>query len=152
MDLFEAVKTVGAVLAIPTAILFFFDRFASGRPLVSITIKDRPLKGSRFLTIKNVGRTDIAVRSVTVRPAIYGTAKGNSPKEIYHVAIGERFRSLIGPGELAELQLIAINQGQSYHEDFDHRIVITVHWRKTSSFWLPQLPATRTMRELLASA
>ena len=157
MDLFELAKTVGAIAALPTAALVFFDRFTSGRPLVWLTVKDEPLKHSRFLFIKNVAKTEIAIRGVNVRPPIYGTTKGNSMDEIYHAAIGTRFRSLVAPGEMAELQLIAKNQGEKYHEDLNHRVIIVVHWRRTSSFWLPQLPAiiftsTQTMRELRASA
>jgi len=126
LDLFELVKTVGALVAIPTALFVVYDRIVRSRPLVSLTIKDHPLKHNRFLTIKNVGKTDIAIRSVTVWPAIYGTAKGNYQEEIYQATIGDRFRSLVGPGETAELQLIAIHQGQRYHEDSDHWVCIAV--------------------------
>jgi hypothetical protein len=109
------------------------------------------------LTIRNAGKADIAIRKIAVRPPIYGTAKGNSSEEIYHAAIGERFRSLIAPGGTAELQLIAIHQGEHYHEEKDHRVCFIVHWRKTTSFWLPQFPvfvftSTKTMRELIQSA
>jgi hypothetical protein len=44
LDLFERVKTVGAWVAIPTALFVFYDRIVKGRPLVSLTIKDHPLK------------------------------------------------------------------------------------------------------------
>lgn len=157
LDLFELTKTVGALAAIPTAIFVFFDRIVRGRPLVSLTVKDEPIKESRYLTITNTGKTDIAIRRITVRPPIYGTTKGNSLEEIYHAAIGARLRSLIGPGDTAAVQLIAIHQGQRYHEQSDHWVCIVVHWRKTSSFWFPQFPvitftSTKTMRELIASA
>jgi hypothetical protein len=82
VDLFELAKTVGAFIAIPTAIFVFWDRLARGRPIVSLTVKDEPIKDSRFLTITNVGKYDIAIREVRVRPQIYGTTKGNSMQEI----------------------------------------------------------------------
>jgi hypothetical protein len=137
-------------------IFVVWDRLVRARPIVSLTVKDEPIKDSRFLTITNVGRYDIAIREVRVRPRIYGTTNGNSVKEIYHAAIGEKFRSLVAPGETAALQLIAINQGGRYHENKDHWVCISVHWRKTSSFWLPQFPvfkftSTTTMRELIDS-
>jgi hypothetical protein len=116
----ETFKTIGAVVAFLTALFVIYDRLVRGRPIVSLTVRKEPVNPSRFLSITNVGKTDIAIRQWTVRPRLYGPAKGHSLDDIFDAVIPTKpFRCLIGPGETIELQLIPVHSGQQLEEKSD---------------------------------
>ena len=133
-----------------TGAFVLYDRFLRGRPVVSLLASNQPLRAARLLAITNPGDTYIVIRHVVVNPKVYGVAKDTTERSLSKASKGRPFSRLLAPHETVELPFVTLAAGQCA----DLRWVrIAVHWRKTTSLWLPQRHAvfwisTRAFREL----
>ena len=67
----EFVKSVGAFVGLITGAFYFYDRFAKGRPIASLTISIENNRPSPRIRISNASAYDIAVLDITTHPSIY---------------------------------------------------------------------------------
>jgi hypothetical protein len=148
--LFEHWKSIGSLVGLATGAFVLYDRFVRGRPVVSLMVSNQPLRDARLLAITNPGDTYIVIRHVVVKPKVYGVAKSATARSLARASKGRPFSRQIAPHETVELPFVTLPAGQCA----DLRCVrIAVHWRKTTSLWLPQRPvvfwtSTREFREL----
>jgi hypothetical protein len=60
----ELIKTLGSFVGLLTGAVFFYDRFAKGRPIAYLFFREDESR-SAFIRIENTGSFGIAVLDVT---------------------------------------------------------------------------------------
>jgi hypothetical protein len=133
-------QAIGAYVGLATGLFVLFDRFVAGRPIASISIRGQADNAFSFLRLCNIGRRDIAVLKVSVRPPIYGVARNDSARAVAAAEIGTSLTCLLKPGEEREFPLIAIDSAAQADAAASRMVVISLSWRKTSATWLWQMP------------
>jgi hypothetical protein len=146
----ELLKTLGSFAGLATGAFVLFDRCMRGRPIISLK-GDSTAHNFILLTITNPDDRYIAIREVVVTPKVFGVAMDTSVDAMFTMATSSTLRCQIAPHETKEFHFVILPRGGV---DAEHPWVrVAVHWRKTSSLWLPQIPvffwtSTREVRNL----
>jgi hypothetical protein len=108
----------------------------------------------RNVHCKNISTWDITITRMRCRPAGVNLASGTTLNAIAAASIGDGFIAILKADQERELPLI-FNRGELLNEDSKDLapFVMTVSWRRNSSYWLPQIPkvifsSARAMRAL----
>lgn len=143
----------GALVGIATAAFVLLDRFAFGRPIISLRKADH----GRDLHCINSSKHDLLITSIRAWPAWARPAHSDSLDGIVSAAAGMGFVAVLAPGAERGFPLV-IARGELLDEDRKDLapFVIAVNWRKTRSSWLPQIPvlmvsSARTLRWIEAA-
>jgi hypothetical protein len=114
-----------------------WDRMFSGRPLVWISPGDY----GRNVHCKNISTWDIVITRIRCRPSGINVASGTTLNAIAAASIGDGFIAILKADQEREFPLV-FNRGELLNEDCKDLapFVMTVSWRRNSSYWLPQIP------------
>jgi hypothetical protein len=141
MDLFEIIKTLGSFVGLLTGAVFFYDRFAKGRPIAYLSFKDDENK-SAFLRIENPGTSGIAVFDIGVSPDVFGLAEDLERRNLLKAASGSPISFILAPGAGKELFVASKFQHGLPLELNANRITFRIFWRRGNSTWIPQIPVS----------
>jgi len=134
----ELIKTIGALVALPTGVFVLVDHFLRGRPLVDL----RPVGNDDprlELEIANTSNRSIVIRSITCRPDALRASYGDDVGAIIDAAAGTPVKAvLLGPLKNEVFFLITERKWDDLPATAG--VSITVRWSFTSSRWLPQIP------------
>jgi hypothetical protein len=130
-------QELGAVAGLAVAAFTIFDRFARGRPRLSVFVSD----DQRSIRVSNDAAHDIAVLNWSVYPPVYAVAEIESHQAATRSAAGRSFRLMMKPKSEREFPLIMHYQKDKPLDRAHRRALIVLHWRKGTSLWLPQFPA-----------
>ena len=86
-------QELGAVAGLAVAAFTIFDRFARGRPRLSIIVS----KDGRWLRFSNDAAHDIAIVKWSVHPAVYAVAEKETVESAARAAAGRSFQLTMGP-------------------------------------------------------
>jgi hypothetical protein len=148
---------IGALIGAITGAFTALDRFASGRPFVSL--KRGEHTQTRDLSCFNSSKQDLLITEIRTWPASRGVriAYGDSEEAIYDAITAQNPAILLTPGETRDLPLF-LSDGKLVDRDSTELapFVIVIGWRKTRSVWLPQFPvivfsSARALRRLDAA-
>ena len=138
----EVIKTIGALVALPTGAFVLVDRFFRGRPLVDL----RPIGNGELkleVEITNTSNQSIVIRSITCRPDALRASYNDDIGAILDAAAGTPVKAvLLGPLKSEVFFLITDRKWDALPST--ERVSIVVRWSFTSSRWLPQIPIWRT--------
>jgi hypothetical protein len=134
-----------------SAIVYFFDRIAKGRPIASLTITRKNERKLACIRISNPSSYDIAVLGADVFPGVYSLAEDAEVRSFVRAAAGSVPYFMLKPGEDKELILAPNFKDNLPLELTPQRITIRIAWRRGNATWLPQLPvyvwtSTQTVR------
>lgn len=151
----ELIKFTGPIVAWVTAGYLIYDRLVRGRPLLSLTARNEPVRGARFLTITNLGDVDIVILEVIFQPTVYAVSKGTRAEDLARAITGDKLRCLIAPHGTVKLHLFI--RDAALEAEIKSPVRVIVRWRKARSMGVPQVPAgiwtsTNAVRELTSSA
>jgi hypothetical protein len=137
----EEIKTVGSIVGLLTGGLYFYDRFAKGRPSASLTISIESNRPSPRVRIGNSSSYDLAINDVTVYPAIYLVAEQEGAEGNLRASFGEKAYFMLKPGESKEVRIVPkFQNGIPLEIVKARRVTFLVWWRRGNATWLPQLP------------
>lgn len=144
----EAIKLFGGLAGLVSAAFLIWDRWARGRPLAWVTAKEYWASRYQYIRIQNPGPADLFIRKVRAYPPIYSFAKDHKAESIAAATIGVDVHVLLAAGETHDLVLIPRDIETPDIPVFvprdpdSRRVSFYIHWRKTSSSWLWQIPVT----------
>jgi hypothetical protein len=132
----EAIKLVGGIAGLLTAAFVIWDRLVRGRPRAEVTVET--FAGTReYLSIKNPGDSNLLILGVSVHPPIYGVGKDRSAGAAVVEAAKRDWSLLLRAGETHDLPIFDHRNQEDVSNN--QRVRFLIHWRKTSSPWLPQV-------------
>jgi hypothetical protein len=162
----EAIKLFGGLAGLVSAAFLVADRWAQGRPLAWVTAKKYGASRYQYIRIQNPGPADLFIRKVRTYPPIYSIAKDHELDAIAKATVDVDVHVLLAAGETHDLVLVPRDPETSdvprdpetpdvprdpetsdvprNRETLAHhrRVSFYIHWRKTSSSWLWQIPVT----------
>jgi hypothetical protein len=134
----EAFKLVGAIVAFATGAFTVWDRWARGRPLAWVTAIKYGGGSYKYLRVANPGPGGLFIRRVDVHPPLYGIAKDHSVPAMAAIWVKGDVQVLLEPGKTHDL--VIVNLSNHLEDAPSQRVYMFIHWRKTTSSWLWQLP------------
>jgi hypothetical protein len=148
---------IGALIGAMTGAFTVFDRFALGRPLV--TLKRGQHTQTRHLSCVNSSKQDLLITEIRTWPASRGVrvSYSDSLEAIHDAITAENPPILLAAGETRDLPLFLSDGAMLDRDRTDFAPFVTVmSWRKTRSTWLPQFPvivfsSARALRRLDAA-
>jgi hypothetical protein len=157
----EEIKLFGGIAGLITAAFLVWDRWTRGRPLAWVTATRRFGTLAEYICIINPGRSDLFIREVRVYPrtagVLYGVAKDHSEKAVVSTLYSTEVNALLRAGAEKYLPIIPLPTNPGAPPKVPWVVCFLIFWRKTSSTWLPQLPAvvvttTRYIERISAAA
>jgi hypothetical protein len=136
----EVIKTIGAFVGLLTAIVYFYDRMAKGRPIASLTITRKNERKLACIRISNPSSYDIAVLTLDVCPPVYSFAEDVEVRSFIMAAAGKVPYFMLKPGEDKELVLAPNFKDNRPLDLTPQRIKVQIVWRRGNATWLPQVP------------
>jgi hypothetical protein len=134
----ETILFVGALVGLTTGIFILLGRLLHGRPVVTIT----PSKHTRDLRFQNLSKHAILLLSIHCWPRWVRIARDDTPEGTAAAAAHQTFSVILQAWEILNFPIV-IQRGELLDTKNSKAwgpLVIWVHWRKTSSVWLPQVP------------
>ena len=132
---------IGALIGAITGAFTALDRFAFGRPLVSL--KRGEHTQTRHLSCFNSSKQDLLITEIRTWPARRGVrvSYGDSLEAVYDAITTQNPAILLKADETRDLPLFLsdgalLDRDSAYFAPF----VVIMSWRKTRSVWLPQFP------------
>jgi hypothetical protein len=133
----EAIKLVGGIAGLLTTAFVIWDRWVRGRPRAEVTVKT--FAGTReYISIKNPGDSNLLILGVSVHPPIYGVGKDRSAGAAIVDAAKRDWNLLLRASETRDLPIFDHRKQEDVSKN--QRVRFLIHWRKTSSPRLPQVP------------
>ena|SRR5215813_8061425 len=129
---------VSALIGLTTGIFMLIARLLLDRPVVTIT----PSKHRRDLRVQNRSKHAITLLSIHSWPRWVWIARDDTLEGIAAAAEHQIFGIVLQPWEILNFPIV-IQHGKLLDPEKSKAwvpFVIWVHWRKTSSAWLPQAP------------
>jgi hypothetical protein len=137
----EIIKAIGSYIGLLTGIFVFYDRFAKGRPVVSITIAQEGTRPSPRIRITNTSPYDIAIHDITTQSTAYLLAEDEGAERNLRASFGMRPYFMLKPNESKEVRMVPrFENGVPVEIMGDQRIIFWVWWRRGNATWLPQIP------------
>ncbi len=128
---------LGSLTGLVVFCVAIWDRMLSCRPLVWISPGDY----GRQVHLKNIATYDITIRTIRFHPSNISVASSASLDAIVRASAGQGFMAILKANQEREFPLI-FRRGELLDEDCKEfaPFVMTVSWRRNSSYWLPQIP------------
>jgi hypothetical protein len=148
----EFLKTLGSFLGLITAVVFFYDRAAKGRPIGSITVKQGNGRKLVCIRISNPSDYDIAILGMEVIPRTYFLTEDMEVRSLVANQLGEGPYFLLKPREERELVIAPLFENNVALEMKPHDVKFKIYWRRGNATWLKQWPvhictSTTTLRK-----
>jgi hypothetical protein len=149
---------IGALTGFITFVFTVFDRFLSGRPIISIGRNPDYSSGEfRDLICTNVSDYDLLITSIRSWPDWVRVNHDDSVDAAVRSAMRHRFTASLAAKETRRFPIV-VHRGELLDDECTERgmFMVMVFWRKPRSAWLPQLPcivisSARTLRQLAES-
>src|SRR6266536_1383625 len=110
--MFAWIRDIGSLLGLITAVFYFYDRLAKGRPIPSLTISESD-----------------------VRPPTYFLAPDMELKSIVRGAAGRKHLFMLKPNEGKELVIAPIIKDGLALEVNSHNVCFEFRWRRGDATW-----------------
>ena len=137
----ELFTTIGSFVGLITGILFFYDRFAKGRPVASLTISQEAGRPSPRIRISNASLYDIAIHDITTRSTAYLLSEEEGAEGNLRASYGMRPYFMLKPNESKEVRIVPrFVSGVPVEVMGYQRIIFWVWWQRGNATWLPQIP------------
>jgi hypothetical protein len=137
----ELLTWLGSMAGLLSGAFLLYDRFAKGRPIASLTVKDD--QGPRDLVcirVTNIGDYDIAVIDASVSPKIYFLTEDMEARTLIEGALGHRPSFMLKPRQEKELRIAPHFKDAVPLEAQDKNVTFRISWRRCNMTWLPQVP------------
>ena len=132
-DWVEAVKLIGGIVAIPTALFIVYDRAVRGRPIFAIHADGKIAGENRlFLRVKNVVDEDIVIEDWRIDPPIVGLSTDHSQRAMVAAQIQQIPRSIVSPMDSLALLLVILGAATGRDQE---EIEISAKWTRTRKPW-----------------
>ena len=138
--MFELLKEIGAFVGLLTGVFVFYDRYARGRPVASLSFEKETQRTRVILRVSNAGPYDAAILGVSCSPDIYRLAADTETKSILRAVMGEPLFFTLRPNESYSLHLVSRVENGVPLEIRPRRVSFRISWRRANSTWLWQLP------------
>jgi hypothetical protein len=132
----EWLQEIGAAAGLATAAFTIFDRWARGRPRISIFVSE----DDRSVRVSNDAPYVIAILKWSVIPKVYAVAEAATLNAATRAAAGDSFQTMMESKTECAFPL-TLNRRAGEPLDRVHKwALIALHWRKGASLWIPQIP------------
>jgi hypothetical protein len=118
-------QELGAVAGLGITAFTFLDRFARGRPRLSIKVSEE----GRWIRLSNDAPYDIAIQRWSVHPAVYGVAEKATFESANRAAAGPSFQLIMEPRSERLFPLTLQHRGEEPLDRVHKRALIVLHWR-----------------------
>jgi hypothetical protein len=148
----EFLKSVGSYLGILTTIVFFYDRMAKGRPIGSLTIRNKEDRRLVCIRLSNPSDYDVAILGASVSPKVYYLVENLEVRTIIEAQMGTGPYFMLKPKEEKELILAPNFKDNVALEVNPKSVTFRIYWRRGNATWLWQWPvhictSTQTIRK-----
>jgi hypothetical protein len=141
MDILEAVKTVGSIVALITGVFIVIDRFYKDRPYVYLWPETPELTvGTPLLKIvvRNVSKEAIFIKSFRCSPPAMYVSHGPTIRHMIAAAMRQPINAVIGPESEQKFEWFTTPEWDKLAPT--DKTVIAMRWAFTRSGWIPQFP------------
>jgi hypothetical protein len=114
-----------------------FDRLWRERPLISL-VKD--LDGNLALRVRNLGRYDIVLGQVAIKPRVYAIAQTREVRALVEAASGFAFDRWVPAGKETLLHIVPLAKDGRRADEQPCTVIFLIFWRRTRSMWFKQFP------------
>jgi hypothetical protein len=138
--MFEFLKSLGSFLGLLTAITYFYDRMAKGRPIGSLTLRVKDGRKLVCIRLSNPSDYDVAIIGTAVKPSIYFLTETMETRELIEGQTGDGPKFMLKPRQEKELILQSRVKDGLALEVKPQSVTFRVYWRRGNATWLPQWP------------
>ena len=149
--IFDALKSLGAIVALPTSAFVIYDRLIRNRPFLSIRAAEHR-QGTLELCIHNLADEALLVEGPVVTPDLFVAAFGQDLTSSLRAAAtrqyGDRRSAIVESKQAASMPLIPADEIEKAEDST--KVTFYVRWHPTSSrlYWRRGLKISRTIGEL----
>ena len=135
-DLFEWIKSVGALAGLASAAFLIWDRLKRDRPHASLGSKARDVE----LRIENHGDADILIESIKLTPSSFHVALGSTIDDTADALYGPPWTTVVAAKDRGCFRLLTTPAWDALPATAPVRI--TISWSVERSRWIWQWPIT----------
>jgi hypothetical protein len=136
----ELFTWLGSTAGLLSGAFLLYDRFAKGRPIASLTVKDdQGIRKLACIRVTNIGDYDIAVIDASVSPKIYFLTEDMAVRTLIGGALGRRPSFMLKPRQEKELRIVPSFKDGVPLEAQNKNVTFRISWRRCNMTWLPQV-------------